>query len=158
MITAEHKAKVLGYIGKGVAEGAKLVSGGAAIADRSGYFLKPALFAGVTPDMTIAREEIFGPVLGVMTCNSPEEALKMAADTEFGLHASVFTRNIDRALSIARRLPAGTVSVNKFTEGDIKTPFGGYRKSGSLARDNGVEAIDQYLQTKTIWIEITPAV
>jgi 4-(gamma-glutamylamino)butanal dehydrogenase len=112
----------------------------------------------VTPTMAIAREEIFGPVLGVMTCNSPEEALSLAADTEFGLHASVFTRNIDRALSIARRLPAGTVSVNKFTEGDIKTPFGGYRKSGSLARDNGVEAIDQYLQTKTIWIEITPAV
>lgn len=158
MITAEHKAKVLGYIGKGVAEGAKLLSGGSAMAASSGFFVKPALFGDVTSGMTIAREEIFGPVLGVMTCNSPEEALQMAMDTEYGLHASIFTRNVDRALSIARRLPAGTVSVNKFTEGDIKTPFGGYRKSGSLARDNGAEALDQYVQTKTIWIEITPAV
>jgi acyl-CoA reductase-like NAD-dependent aldehyde dehydrogenase len=158
MITAEHKRRVLGYIGKGTAEGAKLLTGGSAMMERPGYFVTPALFADVTPTMTIAREEIFGPLLGVMTCHSPEEALRMAMDTEYGLHASIFTRNVDRALSMARRLPAGTVSVNKFTEGDIKTPFGGYRKSGSLARDNGVEALDQYLQTKTIWIEITPAV
>lgn len=108
--------------------------------------------------MTIAVEEIFGPVLGVMTCHSPEEALRMAMDTDYAPHASIFTRNVDRALSMARRLPAGAVSVNKSTEGDIETPFGGYRKSGSLARDNGVEALDQYLRTKTIWIEITPAV
>jgi acyl-CoA reductase-like NAD-dependent aldehyde dehydrogenase len=158
MITAEHKRRVLGYIGKGTAEGAKLLTGGSAMMERPGYFVTPALFADVTPTMTIAREEIFGPLLGVMTCHSPEEALRMAMDTEYGLHASIFTRNVDRALSMARRLPAGTVSVNKFTEGDVKTPFGGYRKSGSLARDNGVEALDQYLQTKTIWIEITPAV
>ncbi len=108
--------------------------------------------------MTIAREEIFGPVLGVMSCGSAEEALRLARDTEYGLHATIFTRDIDRAISMARRLPCGTVAVNKFTEGDIKTPFGGYRKSGSLARDNGVEAMDQYLQTKTIWIEVTQPV
>ena len=82
----------------------------------------------------------------------------MAVDTEYGLHATIFTRDIDRAVSLARRLPCGTVSINKFTEGDVKTPFGGYRKSGSLARDNGTEAMDQYLQTKTIWIEIAPSV
>ncbi len=158
MITAEHRARVLGYVAKGRAEGASLVSGGQRRDDLPGFFVQPALFDAVTPDMTIAREEIFGPVLGVMECGSPEEALRLAADSEFGLHATIFTRDINRAVSLARRLPCGTVAVNKFTEGDIKTPFGGYRKSGSLARDNGTEAMDQYLQTKTIWIEVAPAV
>jgi aldehyde dehydrogenase (NAD+)/gamma-glutamyl-gamma-aminobutyraldehyde dehydrogenase len=80
------------------------------------------------------------------------EALQIARDSEYGLHASVFTRDIDRAIHMARRLPCGTVSVNGFSEGNVTTPFGGYRKSGSLSRDNGAEAMDQYLQTKTIWI------
>ncbi len=108
--------------------------------------------------MAIAREEIFGPVLGVMTCNSPEEALSIAADTEFGLHASVFTRNIDRALSIARRLPGRHGVGQQVHRRRHQDAVRRLRKSGSLARDNGVEAIDQYLQTKTIWIDITPAV
>ncbi len=82
--------------------------------------------------------------------------MQLAADTEYGLHATIFTRDIDKALSLARRLPVGTVAVNKFTEGDIKTPFGGYRKSGSLTRDNGTEAMEQSLQTKTIWIAVSP--
>ena len=158
MVSAEHRTRVLGYIAKGLAEGARIVQGGSAIETSPGFFIQPALFDGVTPHMTIAREEIFGPVLGVMTCNSPEEALRLALDTEYGLHATIFTRDIDRAVSLARRLPCGTIAVNKFTEGDIKTPFGGYRKSGSLTRDNGTEAMDQYLQTKTIWIDISPAV
>jgi aldehyde dehydrogenase (NAD+)/gamma-glutamyl-gamma-aminobutyraldehyde dehydrogenase len=102
--------------------------------------------------MKIAREEIFGPVLGIMPVTSPEEALAIASDTDYGLHATVFTQNIDRALHMARSLPCGTVSVNGFSEGDIKTPFGGYKQSGSLARDNGTEALEQYMQTKTIWI------
>jgi aldehyde dehydrogenase (NAD+)/gamma-glutamyl-gamma-aminobutyraldehyde dehydrogenase len=91
-----------------------------------------------------------------MTAGSTEDALRIAADTDYGLHATIFTKDIDRALYLARRLPCGTVSINKFTEGDVKTPFGGYRRSGSLARDNGAEALDQYLQTKTIWINVTP--
>ena len=107
--------------------------------------------------MTIAREEIFGPVLGVMSVKTMEDALSVATDTHYGLHATVFTRDIDRAISMARRLPCGTVAVNGFTEGDIKTPFGGYKQSGSLARENGTEALDQYLQTKTIWIATQPA-
>jgi aldehyde dehydrogenase (NAD+)/gamma-glutamyl-gamma-aminobutyraldehyde dehydrogenase len=102
--------------------------------------------------MSIAREEIFGPVLGIVPVGDMEEALRIACDTDYGLHATVFTRDIDRAIHMARRLPCGTVSVNGFSEGDIKTPFGGYKRSGSLARDNGTEAMDQYLQTKTIWI------
>ena len=158
MITAEHRKKVLGYVEAGSREGARLVLGGHARADLPGYFVEPTLFDGVTPDMAIAREEIFGPVLGVMECGSPEEALRLAADTPFGLHATIFTSDLNRAVSLARRLPCGTVAVNKFTEGDVKTPFGGYRRSGSLARDNGTEAMEQYMQTKTIWFEIAPSV
>jgi acyl-CoA reductase-like NAD-dependent aldehyde dehydrogenase len=150
MITPEHKVQVMNYINKGIAEGARLVVGGDV--DGPGQFIAPTVFDGVTNDMTIAREEIFGPVLGVISVTSPEEALAIASDTDYGLHATVFTRDIDRAISMARRLPCGTISVNGFSEGDIKTPFGGYKQSGSLARDNGTEALEQYLQTKTIWI------
>ena len=110
------------------------------------------LFDDLKENMTIAQEEIFGPVLGVLTINSDEEALKIASNSKYGLHASVFTQDIDRAFHMAKSLPCGTVSVNTFSEGDIKTPFGGYRQSGSLSRDQGTEALDQYLQTKTIWI------
>jgi aldehyde dehydrogenase (NAD+)/gamma-glutamyl-gamma-aminobutyraldehyde dehydrogenase len=150
MITAEHKDRVMGYIASGKTEGANLVVGGDV--DGPGYFVAPTVFDGVTNDMTIAKDEIFGPVLGVMAVKSAEEALEIATDTDYGLHATVFTRDIDRAISMARKLPCGTVSVNGFSEGDIKTPFGGYKQSGSLARDNGTEALEQYLQTKTIWI------
>jgi aldehyde dehydrogenase (NAD+)/gamma-glutamyl-gamma-aminobutyraldehyde dehydrogenase len=124
--------------------------------DGPGYFVAPTVFAALKPDMTIAREEIFGPVLGVLAVHDMDEALQLACDTQYGLHASVFTRDIDRALYMARRLPCGTVSINSFSEGDVKTPFGGYKRSGSLARDNGTEALDQYLQTKTIWINSRP--
>ena len=150
MITAEHKDRVMGYIASGKTEGANLVVGGDV--DGPGHFVARTVFDGVTNDMTIAKDEIFGPVLGVMAVKSAEEALEIATDTDYGLHATVFTRDIDRAISMARKLPCGTVSVNGFSEGDIKTPFGGYKQSGSLARDNGTEALEQYLQTKTIWI------
>jgi len=150
MVTAEHQSRVMGYIERGKVEGARLVTGGTT--RKPGCFVEPTVFAGVTPDMTIAREEIFGPVLGVLAVNGLEEALRIACDTDYGLHATVFTRDIDRAIHMARQLPCGTVSVNGFSEGDIKTPFGGYRRSGSLARDNGTEAMNQYMQTKTIWV------
>lgn len=150
MITAEHKDRVMGYIASGKTEGANLVVGGDV--EGPGHFVAPTVFEGVTNDMTIAQDEIFGPVLGIMAVKSAEEALKIATDTDYGLHATVFTRDIDRAISMARKLPCGTVSINGFSEGDIKTPFGGYKQSGSLARDNGTEALEQYLQTKTIWI------
>ena len=102
--------------------------------------------------MTIAQEEIFGPVLGVITVKNTEEALKIAKNSKYGLHGSVFTQDINKAFYIAKNLPCGTISVNTFSEGDIKTPFGGYKQSGSLSRDQGTEALNQYLQTKTIWI------
>jgi aldehyde dehydrogenase (NAD+)/gamma-glutamyl-gamma-aminobutyraldehyde dehydrogenase len=151
MITKDHKTMVMKYIQSGVDEGAKMVAGGGS--DLPGYFIEPTVFQNVSPEMKIAREEIFGPVLGIMPFDTSEQALAIACDTDYGLHASVFTQNIDKAIHMARSLPCGTVSVNGFSEGDIKTPFGGYKQSGSLARDNGTEALDQYLQTKTIWIQ-----
>jgi len=151
MITKDHKEMVMSYIKSGVDEGAKMVIGGGS--DLPGHFIEPTVFQGVTPEMKIAREEIFGPVLGIMPVTSADEALAVASDTDYGLHATVFTQDIDRAIHMARSLPCGTVSVNGFSEGDIKTPFGGYKQSGSLARDNGTEAVEQYLQTKTIWIQ-----
>lgn len=154
MITKDHKEVVMSYIQSGMDEGAEMVTGGES--DLPGYFINPTVFQNVKPDMKIAREEIFGPVLGIMPMSSGDEALTIASDTDYGLHATVFTQDIDRALHMARSLPCGTVSVNGFSEGDIKTPFGGYKQSGSLARDNGTEALEQYMQTKTIWIHTTP--
>ncbi|MAT87761.1 MAG: aldehyde dehydrogenase [Aestuariivita sp.] len=151
MITKDHKEMVMSYIQSGTDEGAGMLMGGES--EVPGYFIKPTVFENVTPKMKIAQEEIFGPVLGIMPVKNAEEALKIASDTDYGLHATVFTQNIDQALHMARSLPCGTVSVNGFSEGDIKTPFGGYKQSGSLARDNGTEAIEQYLQTKTIWVQ-----
>jgi len=154
MITKDHKEMVMNYIQSGVDEGANMLVGGES--DVPGYFIKPTVFENITPEMKISREEIFGPVLGIMPIKNAEEALRIASDTDYGLHATVFTQNIDQALHMARSLPCGTVSVNGFSEGDIKTPFGGYKHSGSLALDNGTEAIEQYLQTKTIWVQTKP--
>ena len=152
MISKKHLATVDGFIQKGIDEGASLLYGGVSGNDQKGFFAKPTLFDNLKENMTIAQDEIFGPVLGVLSVNSTEEALKMAKNSRYGLHASVFTQDINEAFHMAKSLPCGTVSVNTFSEGDIKTPFGGYKQSGSLSRDQGTEALNQYLQTKTIWI------
>ena len=152
MISEKHLATVDGFIQKGIDEGASLLYGGVSGNDQKGFFAKPTLFDNLKENMTIARDEIFGPVLGILTVNNTEDALKIANNSKYGLHASVFTQDINEAFHMAKSLPCGTVSVNTFSEGDIKTPFGGYRQSGSLSRDQGTEALNQYLQTKTIWI------
>jgi aldehyde dehydrogenase (NAD+)/gamma-glutamyl-gamma-aminobutyraldehyde dehydrogenase len=155
MITPEHRDRVLGYVAQGKAEGAQLALDLAhAHDDRPGWFVGPTVFSSMSADMKIAREEIFGPVLGVIGVRGLEEALAVANDTEYGLHATVYTRDLNNALVAARRLACGTVAINGFTEGDIKTPFGGYKRSGSLARDKGTEAMDQYLQAKTVWMTV----
>ena len=152
MISKNHLETVDGFIQSGIKEGAKLLLGGVSDNNQKGFFAKPTLFDGLKEKMTIAQDEIFGPVLGVLTVKSDEEALKVASNSKYGLHASVFTQDINRAFHLAKSLPCGTVSVNTFSEGDIKTPFGGYKQSGSLSRDQGTEALNSYLQTKTIWI------
>ena len=152
MISKKHLATVDGFIQKGIDEGASLLYGGVSGKDQKGFFARPTLFDNLHENMTIAQDEIFGPVLGVLSVNSTDEALKIAKNSRYGLHASVFTQDINEAFHMAKSLPCGTVSVNTFSEGDIKTPFGGYKQSGSLSRDQGTEALNQYLQTKTIWI------
>ncbi|MCF1467519.1 aldehyde dehydrogenase [Agrobacterium vitis] len=156
LISLRHKRRVGAYIETGVNEGARRVlSPENALSKGDDCYLGPTVFADLKPDMTIAREEIFGPVLGVLPADSIDRMLAIANDTDYGLHATVYTRDIDRALYFARRLACGTVAINGFTEGDIKTPFGGYRKSGSLARDKGVEAMAQYQQIKSVWINVS---
>ncbi|MCW0001876.1 aldehyde dehydrogenase [Pararhizobium sp. YC-54] len=149
MITRSHRDRVADFIALGRKEGATVIEGPGA--PSKGFFVSPILFNDMTPDMTIAKEEIFGPVLGVIAANGAEEALRIACDTKYGLHASIFTRDFSKGYALARRIPCGTVSINSFSEGDVTTPFGGYKLSGSSARDKGLEAMQQYQQTKTIW-------
>lgn len=155
LISAGQRNRVQSYVAKGVEEGARRVLEAVGAPGGRGHYLGPTVFADLRPDMVIAREEIFGPVLGVLPVDSMDQALRIANGTDYGLHATVYTRDLDRAMYFARRLECGTVAVNGFTEGDIKTPFGGYRRSGSLARDKGLEAMAQYQQIKTIWLRLS---
>jgi aldehyde dehydrogenase (NAD+) len=137
------------------AEGAKIAAGGRRL-NRPGAFLEPTVFAGVTPDMTIARHEVFGPVLSVLAFRDDEEAVRIANSTDYGLVGGVFTRDIDRATRAARKLRAGQVFINEWYAGGVETPFGGYRKSG-YGREKGREALWNYVQTKNIAIRIGEA-
>lgn len=153
-IVSEQQYKgIVNYIKKGKEEGANLVAG--AETGERGYFITPTIFDGVTPDMCIAREEIFGPVLSVLTVKSADEAIELANDSEYGLTASIFTSNVRRAHRMARAVRAGTVTINCFGEGDITTPFGGYKQSGFGGRDNSCHAHDQYTELKTIWLDVS---
>lgn len=154
MVSVEHKERVLSHIEIGRAEGAQPLAGGGASEGLAGAFVDSTVFDNVDPAMRIAREEIFGPVLGVIPVDGVDEALAIARETDYGLHATIFTRDFDKAFHLAKCLPCGTVAINGFSEGNVTTPFGGYKRSGSMARDNGTEAIDQYLQTKTIWLSL----
>ncbi len=155
IVSKEQYDTILGYIEKGKQEGANIVLGGRAISEGNGYFIEPTIFDNVRPDMTIAREEIFGPVLSIITVSSGDEAVQVANDTPYGLAASVFTSNVKRAHRMARAIRAGTVTVNCYGEGDASTPFGGYKQSGFGGRDNSIHAHDQYTELKTIWIDIS---
>ena len=119
-----------------------------------GPYCPPTIYE-VSRDDPRAREEIFGPVLSVIEVASMDEAIEVANDTDYGLTASVFTANARKALRAARDIRAGTVTVNCYGEGDISTPFGGYKQSGFGGRDNGIHAHDQYTELKTIWIDLT---
>jgi gamma-glutamyl-gamma-aminobutyraldehyde dehydrogenase len=155
LIEASALDRVLGYIDQARAAGAKVVTGGQRLfPDSGGWFTSPAVLDRVTPDMSVARDEIFGPVVAVLPFDDPAEALRLANDTSYGLAATVWSKDIDAALRTARGIRAGTIAVNGYSEGDITTPFGGYRQSGFGGRDNGLEALDQYTEIKTIWITL----
>jgi len=155
MIDRPQLDKVMGYIERGRAEGARVVTGGSrTLEDSGGYFVAPTIFDGVRNDMTIAREEIFGPVLSTIPFESEEEGIRLANETSYGLAAAVYTTDLDAAFRVSRALRAGTVGVNAYSEGDITTPFGGYKQSGFGGRDKGLEALEQYTEKKTIWVSL----
>ena len=156
LIEEEHMKKVLSHIEKAKKEGAKLICGGnRAMTESGGYFVEPTIFDEVSPKMSIAKEEIFGPVLAILTFETPEEGIAMANDTEYGLTASVFSASNKTAHNAARQIRAGTVSVNCYGEGDISTPFGGFGLSGFGGRDKSLAAHDQYCELKTIWMDMS---
>ncbi len=145
---------VLRYIESGKDEGARLLAGGAqAMTETGGYYIEPTVFDGVTNDMTIAREEIFGPVLSVLSFTDAADAVRQANQSVYGLQAALWTRDLNQALGVARALRAGTVHVNQYDEDDITVPFGGCKQSG-VGRDKSLHAFDKYLETKTTWIRI----
>jgi acyl-CoA reductase-like NAD-dependent aldehyde dehydrogenase len=141
--------RVQGYIAKGRAEGAKLVLGGGRPAHlKRGYFVEPTVFTEVDSRMTIAQEEIFGPVVSFITYDSPDDAIAKANDTIYGLHGAVYTRDPERGYEFARRVRSGSVTVNGLIV-DIKMPFGGFKQSG-MGREGGLEGLDPYFELKTI--------
>ena len=149
LVSRDHFEKVKSYIDRISADGLELVEGGRV----EGAFIEPTVVDGVTRESSLFREEVFGPLLSVTTFSSVSEAIALANDTTYGLAASVYTGNLKRALKAAREIRAGTVTVNCFGEGDITTPFGGFKESGFGGRDKSIFAHDQYTELKTIWID-----
>ena len=152
---ARQRDRVEGYIAKGKAEGARLATGGGRPSHLNrGYFIEPTVFANVSNSSTIAREEIFGPVLSVIPAANEEQAIAIANDTIYGLNSSVFTNDPDHAYAVGRQLRAGTVGQNGF-KSDFDIAFGGFKQSG-LGREGGVEGLLPYLETKTMIFESQP--
>jgi aldehyde dehydrogenase (NAD+) len=155
LATGRQRDRVEDYIAKGRAEGAILAAGGKRpVGLRRGFFVEPTVFANVSNRSTIAREEIFGPVVSVIPADSEAEAIEMANDTPYGLNASVFTNDVDRAYTIARQLRSGTVGQNCFRS-DFSIAFGGFKQSG-IGREGGTEGLRSFLETKTVILEEKP--
>ena len=152
IISKNQLEKVEGYSRSGIQAGAEAVAGGK-ICDRKGYFFESTVLDNVTQDMTVAREEIFGPVLSIIEYEETEEAIKIANDTDYGLAAGVFTNNIQQATNASNKLEAGQIYVNSWFTGSIATPFGGYKQSG-YSREKGQQALKSYLQVKNVGIQL----
>ena len=153
-VNARQRERVLAYIEQGKSEGARLLLGGGRPAHlEKGYYVEPTVFVDVTNDMTIAREEIFGPVLVVIAYDDEEDAIRIANDSDFGLSGSVWSASEERGLSVARRIRTGTVNVNGGNFYGADAPFGGYKQSG-VGREMGPEGFEEYLETKTIAIGV----
>ncbi|CAH0477622.1 unnamed protein product [Peronospora belbahrii] len=158
MIHEKHMKLVQGYIKRGIAEGATLLKGGGeriipSEATRKGFFLSPAIFVDCIDEMTIVREEIFGMVMCILPFNTEDEVLVRANDTNFGLSAGVFTKDIKRAHRVIDEIEAGTTWINNYNLAPVETPWGGYKKSG-IGRENGLAGIDSWTQLKSVYVEM----
>lgn len=154
LVDASQMDTVLGYIAAGQQEGARLVSGGSRVmADSGGLYVEPTLFDGVSNAMCIAQEEIFGPVLSVISFDDVQDAIRIANDTVYGLAAGVWTSDISKAHLTAKALRAGSVWVNQYDGGDMTAPFGGFKQSGN-GRDKSLHAFDKYTELKATWIKL----
>jgi len=158
LISAKHRDLVMAYIEKGTAEGARLVTGGTALSPEGvegGYFVAPTVFADCTDEMTIAREEIFGPVMSVLVFDDEDEVIGRANNTPFGLAAGVFTKDIRRAHRVIHQMQAGICWINAYGASPAEMPVGGYKQSG-IGRENGLETIKHYTQLKAIYVGMQP--
>ncbi len=144
--------KILGYVELGQKQGAKLVAGGARRGSE-GFFVEPTIFDGVRDDMAIARDEIFGPVVSVLPFRDVVDVAPRANDTTYGLAAAIWTKDIDKAHLLAKKIKAGTVWINCYHVVDTTTPFGGFKMSGQ-GRENGEAALEHYTETKTVTVKL----
>jgi acyl-CoA reductase-like NAD-dependent aldehyde dehydrogenase len=158
LIHEQHMAGVLGHIETAKAEGARVATGGARLTEGGldrGFFVAPTILSGVTPDMTAFREEIFGPVVTVSTFRTVDEAVTLANDTTYGLGNGLWTKDVDKALQVSKRLRSGTVWVNTYLDGAPQLPFGGMKRSG-LGRENGLEGLTEYMDVKSTFLRLGP--
>ncbi|HLO34571.1 MAG TPA: aldehyde dehydrogenase family protein, partial [Candidatus Deferrimicrobium sp.] len=156
LVSATHRDRVMAHIQQGREAGARLLVGGGAPEDPAlarGHYVDPTVFVDVRPEMTIAREEIFGPVVSIMAFDTPEDAIRLANDTRFGLTAGVWTRDVKLAHRMARAIRAGTIWVNMFNVVTSEAPFGGFKESG-WGRENGPHAIDAFTEVKHVYVNL----